>query len=63
MENAEVPANSPLEEANALLVAAINAQAPGSEAHYLARLVLLLLQELRFSDSALKLIEVAEQRP
>ena len=52
-----------LEHAHALLVTAINAQAPGTEARYLARLALLLLNELRFSDRALSLIEVAQQGP
>jgi hypothetical protein len=53
--------NSALEQAHAQLVAAINAQAPGAEARYLSRLVLLLLNELKFSDSALKLIDAAQQ--
>ena len=51
--------DSSLEQAHARLVAAINAQAPGSEASYLSRLVLLLLHELEFSDSALRLIDAA----
>jgi hypothetical protein len=51
--------DSPLERAHALLVAAINNQAPGTEARYLARLGLLLLNELGYSDSALKLIQLA----
>lgn len=55
--------DTPLEQAHARLVAAINAQAPGTEASYLARLVLLLLNELHCSDSALKLIELAKQTP
>ena len=63
MVKAEITAShSALEEAHALLVAAINAQAPGDEACYLTRLVLLLLHELQFSEAALKLIEVARQR-
>jgi hypothetical protein len=53
--------DSVLEQAHALLVAAINAQAPGTEARYLSRLVLLLLNELKFSASAIKLIEAAQQ--
>jgi hypothetical protein len=52
--------DSPLERAHALLVAAINNQAPGTEARYLARLGLLLLNELGYSDSALKLIQLAQ---
>jgi hypothetical protein len=53
--------DSALEQAHGLLVTAINAQAPGAEARYLARLVLLLLNELKFSASALKLIEAAQE--
>ena len=53
--------DSALEQAHALLVAAINAQAPGAESRYLARLVLLLMNELKYSDSALKLIDAAQQ--
>ena len=53
-------ADAPLERAHAMLVAAINAQAPGAEARYLARLALLLLNELQFSDAALKLIAAAQ---
>jgi hypothetical protein len=61
MTTLEVEApDSPMEQAHALLVAAINAQAPGAEAHYLSRLVLLLLNELKFSAAAIKLIETAQ---
>lgn len=52
-----------LEQAHALLVAAINAQAPGTEARYLARLAMLLLNELQFSQRALSLIETAREAP
>ena len=52
-----------LERAHARLVAAINAQPEGSEALYLARLVLLLLDELRCSEAALALIEAAREMP
>jgi len=55
------PADTALEKANAALVAAIDSQAPGSEAAYLARLALLLLQELQCSSRALELIEVARR--
>jgi hypothetical protein len=55
--------DTPLERAHARLVAAIDAQPPGSEALYLARLVLLLLDELRCSEAALALIEAAREMP
>ena len=62
MTTAEVEtSDSVVEQAHALLVAAINAQAAGAEARYLSRLVLLLLNELKFSDSAIKLIKTAQQ--
>ena len=51
--------DTPLERAHAMLVTAINAQPPGAEATYLARLALLLLHELAFSDRALELIREA----
>ena len=51
--------DTPLELAHARLVAAINGQPPGSEADYLARLALLLLNELGCSERALALIESA----
>ncbi len=53
------PPDTSLERAHAALVAAIDAQAPGTEAAYLARLALLLLQELGYSSRALQLIETA----
>lgn len=59
-QNGDMP-DSPLERAHALLVSAINDQAPGTEARYLARLALLLLHELRFTDRALGLIEAARE--
>lgn len=49
----DAAANTPLEDAYSLVVAALNAQTPGTEAQYLARVVLLLLDELRYSESAL----------
>lgn len=52
-----------LERAHALLVSAINNEPPGTEASYLARLALLLLNELQYSDQALSLIETARQKP
>ncbi|MGH8140344.1 MAG: hypothetical protein ACREVV_19370 [Steroidobacteraceae bacterium] len=56
-------ADSALERAHGLLVAAINSQAPGAEARYLARLALLLLKELQYGDTALELIRVAMHEP
>lgn len=53
------PPDSPLEKAHALLAEAIDTQPPGTEARYLARLVLLLLNELEFSDAALQQIRIA----
>jgi hypothetical protein len=53
---------TPLEKTHALLATAIDAQPPGAEARYLARLVLLLMNELKYSESALKLIEVAHEK-
>jgi hypothetical protein len=62
MTNAELEVGeNALEKAHALLAAAIDAQAPGAEASYLARLVLLLMNELKYSESALKLIEAAHE--
>ena len=55
--------DSSLEQAYAALVAAINAQPAGGEARYLARLALLLLAQLQFSDAALRLIELAREKP
>ncbi|HZO22170.1 MAG TPA: hypothetical protein VFB37_06655 [Steroidobacteraceae bacterium] len=55
--------DSSLERAHALLVAAIDSQPPGTEALYLARLALLLLNELDCSERALGLIEAARQPP
>ena len=61
MTTIDETSDSALEQAHALLVTAINSQAPGAEARYLSRLVLLLLNELKFSDSAIKLIKAAQQ--
>ncbi|HEY3786042.1 MAG TPA: hypothetical protein VGL55_12235 [Steroidobacteraceae bacterium] len=53
--------DTPLERAHELLVSALNKEPPGTEARYLARLVLLLLNELQYSGRALSLIETARQ--
>jgi hypothetical protein len=50
-----------LEQAYSLLVAALNAEPAGGEARYLARLALLLLNELHYGERALSLIETARQ--
>lgn len=49
-----------LEEAYARLVAALNAQPPGAEAAYLARVVLILMNELQYSDAAFEALAGAD---